>query len=238
MPFDLKTVPKVKLTEDSKNNVVISKKNNRYYYLFTEKNQQMMLDLYTNREVKEMYSSYDLGYGKILMGGLGFGILALWLSNKPKVESIHIIELSQDVVDIFLSKNQLPSNVTIEVADVDTYVTDKKYDCILLDHYELMTPEERIKSMKQVAKNIPNHDLFWVWSMEDIYTSVSYNLSSLEFKQTVGNNYKDFYEKWASFIDKTMGIPTIPPLNPDKLNEYIYTYVNMLDVLPSSSVNG
>jgi len=238
MGFDLKTVPKVKLTEDSKNNVVISKKDNRYYYLFTEKNQQMMLDFYTNKEIKEMYSSYDLGYGKILMGGLGFGILALWLSNKPNVESIHIIELSQDVVDIFLSKNQLPSNVTIEIADVDTYVTDKNYDCILLDHYELMIPEERIKSMKQVAKNIPNHNLFWVWSMEDIYTSVSYNLSLLEFKQTVGNNYNDFYKKWESFIDKAMGIPTIPPLNPDKLNEYIYTYVDMLDVLPSSLVNG
>lgn len=223
MSFDLTTVPKVKLGEVEKNDVKIFKKNDRYYYLFTNKGQVMMYDLYTNKEAKEMYSSYELGYGKILMGGLGFGILALWLANKPGVESIHIVEISQEVVDIFLSKNTLPDNVTIEIADVDTYKTDKTYDCILVDHYELTLAPDQIKSMKQIAKNIPNHTLFWSWAMESVYIVSCYNLDihSLE-------DNKDFSDQWSHFKKEILGIPKLPDLTKDKLNEYIYTYADKL----------
>jgi hypothetical protein len=223
MPFDLKTVPKIKLGEAAKNDVKIVKENNRYYSLYTSKGRVNILDLFTNREVKEMYSSYDLGYGKILMGGLGFGILALWLANKPEIESIHIVEISQDVVDIFLSKNTLPSNVTIEIGNVDKYKTNNKYDCILVDHYELTPVSDQIKSMKKIAKNIPNHTLFWSWAMEHVYVESCYKTDILSLEDN-----KDFSDKWSFFKKEILKTSTLPDLTKDKLNEYIYTYANKL----------
>lgn len=227
MSFDLKTVPKIRLVEDSKNDVRIFKKNDRYYYLFTDKGQVMMLDLYTNKEVKEMYSSYDLGYGKILMGGLGFGILAMWLANKPSVESIHIVEVSQEVVDIFLSRNTLPANVTIEIADVDTYITNETYDCILLDHYELVLAVDQIKSMKQIYKNVPNHTLFWSWAMESVYVESTYSLDiNFSLDKIIDN--EDLYDKWKTFNKEVLKIDTIPNLTKEKFNEYMRTYADKI----------
>jgi CRISPR/Cas system CMR-associated protein Cmr5 small subunit len=228
MPFDVNTIPKIRLTEKSINNVSIIKKFNSIYFLYRDGKQEMQLDLQTNKEIKEMYSSYDLAYGKILMSGLGFGILALWLSKKQEVKSIHILEISQEVVDIFLSKNTLPDNVTIEIADASKYKTDEYYDCILVDHYEIIHYKNQIKDMKKVAKNIPNHKLFWSWNIETVYTSALYN----KYIPYQGDNKliegEDFSGNWEEFRKKTLNIPTVPALTPEKINEYIYTYANMM----------
>jgi hypothetical protein len=224
MPFDINTIPKIRLSEKSKGNVNIIKKDNNYI-LYLNGKQEMGLDLRTNREVKELYSSYDLGYGKILMGGLGFGILALWLANKTEVKHIHIVEISQDVVDIFLEKNVLPSNVTIEVADVNDYKTDKQYDCILLDHYEFYTAENQLASMQSISKNIPNHNLFWAWNMELVYLELAVEK---EFAKLLYLN-NDISKKWNSFRSNLLAIPTVPELTPQKINQYVYTWFNLLN---------
>ena len=187
--------------------------------------QEMGLDLRTNREVKELYSSYDLGFGKVLMGGLGFGILALWLANKTEVKHIHIVEISQDVVDIFLEKNILPSNVTIEIADVNNYKTDEQYDCILLDHYEFYTAENQLASMQSIAKNIPNHNLFWAWNMEFVYLELAVKK---QFAKLLHSD-KDVAQEWKSFRSNILAIPTVPELVPEKINQYIYTWFDLLN---------
>lgn len=218
MPFDINTIPKIRLSEKLMGSAKIKKESNRFYFLYVNDRQQMMLDLYTNKEIKEQYSSYDLGYGKILMSGLGFGILALWLAQKKDVESIHIIEQSQDVVDIFLEKNILPNNITIEIADIEKYKTDQYFDCLLLDHYELHDSEYKVKSMQNIAKNIPNHKLFWSWSVECIYMDIMYNHKS----DTIED--KDLSNKWEDFVKNVINIPTLPNIEKDKVNEYIGTY--------------
>ena len=225
MPFDINAIPKVRLNQQSKGNVNIVKKYNRMYYLYRNNKQEMALDLYTNREIKELYSSYDLGYGKVLMGGLGFGILALWLASKPEVEHIHIVEISQDVVDIFLEKNTLPNNVTIEVADVNNYKSNEQYDCILLDHYEFYTAENQLASMQSIAKNIPNHNLFWSWNMESVYLELAVEK---EFDGLLKSN-QDVSKQWDTFKSDILAISKVPALTAEKINEYIYTYYNLMD---------
>jgi hypothetical protein len=225
MPFDINTVPKIRLNEQSKGNVNIEKKYNRWYFLYLNNKKQMALDLFSNKEIKELYSSYDLGYGKILMGGLGFGILALWLANKPEVEHIHIIEISQDVVDIFLEKNTLPNNVTIEIADINNYKTNKQYDCVFPDHYEAFTSEDQLISMQSIAKNIPNHKVFWSWAMESVYL----DLSIKENWQELLDSNKDMSNKWEFFRSDILKIPTVPALTPEKINEYVYTWSDLMD---------
>jgi hypothetical protein len=232
MPFNINTVPKIRLNERSKGNVSIVKKQNRNYFLYLNNKQEMAFDLYTNKEIKELYSSYNLGYGKILMSGLGFGILALWLASKPEVEHIHIVEISQDVVDIFLEKNTLPNNITIQIADMNSYKTDKQYDCVLLDHYELIESKDQLLNMQLISKNIPNHNLFWSWSMEAIY---------LEFGMKLNPDIpldpdKDISGEWNTFKSNILAIPTAPDLTPEKINEYVYTWANLLDS-PYANIN-
>jgi len=227
MPFDVNTVPKIKLGQASKNDIDLKKVGNSYY-LYRLGRQEMYINLHTNKEVKEMYSSYDLGYGNILIGGLGFGILPLWLANKPGVTSVKVIEISQSVVDIFLERNDIPDNFTIEVADVDTYTTDKHYDCVMVDHYELSLPEWRQRSMQQIAKNIPNHNLFWSWAMEETYLRLVYNTFDDKELECFQNN-QDFSDKWEHFRTDILNMPTVPSLSSQKINEYIYTFIDFLD---------
>jgi len=226
--YNSKDIPKIKIKETFKNNIDIIKDKDSYV-LYSQGKQENCLNIKTNKEVKELYSSYDLGYGKILKSGLGFGILPLWLSQKPEVESIKIIEISQDVVDIFLESNTFPSNVTVEVGDIEEYKTDEKYDCILLDHYEKSPNQWKKRSIKNISKNIPNHDLMWIWSMEDFYLEECYDNLHANWHEKRLQSQEDFSDKWSFFKKEVLEINTLPDLSDDKINEYIYTYADFLN---------
>ena len=108
--FDLRTVPEVVIKAITYNDVDIVKDLNRpnTYRLFNKGLQWNLLDRYTNKQIKEMYSSYDMAYGDVIISGFGFGILACWLASKPEVTSVTVLEVSQDVYDVFLMNNELP----------------------------------------------------------------------------------------------------------------------------------
>jgi hypothetical protein len=229
MVFNAKDIPKIKIKEVLKGDMEISK-DETSYILYRNGRQENCLNIKTNKEAKEVYSSYDLGYGDILISGLGFGILALWLAKKPEVKSIKILEISQDIVDIFLENNTLPDNVTIEIADAEKYTTEDHYDCILLDHYEWCSENYKIQSMQNVAKNVPNHDLMWIWSIEHVYTRKCYDgLYASARHQRYLSNQEDFSGQWEFFKNEIVKLQTLPDLSDDKINEYIYTYADFLN---------
>lgn len=228
MAFSSKNVPKVKIREFEKGDAEIFLDGSSYV-LYRNGRQENCLDITTNKEAKECYSSYELGYGDVLMSGLGFGILALWLAKKPEVKSIKIIEISQDIVDAFLENNTLPENVKIEIGDIEQYKTDDKYDCILLDHYEWSSANYKIKSMKNIASNIPNHDLIWIWSIEDVYLVKCYEIHAHHNYSLIMDHQVDFSDKWDYFRNEIVDLKTFPKISPDKINEYIYTYADFLN---------
>ena len=232
--YDSSTLPKVKVKEDSRNNVDIQKiqydKDVFLYTLYLNGRQENTMLTAGNKVAKEQYSSYDLAYGNVLISGLGFGLLALWLAKKPEVKTIKVIEISQDVVDMFLENNSLPDNVIIEVADMEKYKSNEKYDCILLDHYEGNGNNWKIRSIQKVANNIPNHDVLWFWSIEDVYVQKCYEgLIADRINKPFYEEQKDFSEKWNFFIQEILQVKTIPLLDKDKVNEYIYTYIDFLN---------
>jgi hypothetical protein len=229
MVYSSKDVPKVKIEVVSKGDMEISVYN-KQYLLYRNGKRENFLDTKTNKSIKEMYSSYDLAYGDVLISGIGFGHLALWIANKPEVKSVKVLEISQDILDVFLENNNLPNNITIEVADVEEYITEDKYDCILLDHYEYNSVNHRIKSIQNVAKNIPNHSLIWIWSMEDLYTIKCYD--GLHCDSTNPRfiiDQENFSEQWSFFKNEIIKVGTLPDLLDDKINEYIYTYADFLN---------
>ncbi len=223
--FKHSLLPNVVIKEGTSNNVSIVN-DNGVWRLYGDDVQFMQLITKSNREIKELYSSFDLAYGDVLITGLGFGVLALWVANKPEVASVTVIENSQDVIDLFLASNQLPEKVKIILADADNYKTDKHYDSLLIDHFKDGDKKAFTYSrIQNVAKNIP-HTLFWFWSIEQRYACriCDFTLEDLYIHPVDFGDY-DFGRKWRAWID-VLDIPTVPLVTPEKIKEYIELYMN------------
>lgn len=193
-----------------------------------------------------LYSQYDLAYGRVLLTGLGFGILAKALSEKPEVTSVTVIELNQDVIDAFLLHNTLNSKVTIVLGDASTFSSDIKYDCVLPDHYETQGFDWRIKDMNSLAKRI-RHDVYWPWSIEELFLYKVYPQSEYKHLSQTDNKFTELEgnrvevpQKWRLFISEYFpNIPSLSEIEDEKLLAYIEKYAQYYfetTVLPREAV--
>jgi hypothetical protein len=227
--FNIETLPKFNIIPTTLNNIRVDFDGNSNYSLFSEESLWMTYSSHNNISIKQMYSSYDLAYGDVLVSGLGFGIFALWLADKKEVKTVTVYEISQDVIDIFLKNNLIPKNLIIKNGNINDLISKTHYDCILLDHYELEPLQYRIDNMSIISKNIPNHEVIWFWSLESIFTEFSYGFT---YDQLYGSflyyNLVDFYQEWESFRSNVLKVSTIPKLSQYKINEYVYTYYDRL----------
>lgn len=203
--FDIKSVPKIVIREGISGDVEI-KKRDSLYTLYVDGEEFMGADTKTSEQIRQFYSSYDLAKGDLLLTGLGFGILPLWVASKPSVTSVTVIEKSQGVVDLFLAHNQLPNNMTIEICDAYEYKSSRHFDCILLDHYESNFPAP--EQFKAIANNIPNHDLIWPWSVELVIENIG----------------------WQSVLE--VYPIKFPSISEEKIQEYVDTYPKQKVNLP------
>jgi hypothetical protein len=189
--------------------------------------EQWMIYSKNDLAIKQLYSSYDLAYGDVLVSGLGFGILALWICTKPNVRSVTVVELSEDVIKLFKDSNYVPDKLKIVNQDIRKYNTDKEYDALLLDHYELQDYDWMLKDMQTIARTI-KHKNIWAWPLELIYLFKMYTNSDYESLSDLDiRPDKDFTQLWTVFVNRFF--PKEKALNnidPDTLNSYIYTFLN------------
>lgn len=77
----------------------------------------------------------DNANGHVLVAGLGLGMIILAIQDKPEVESITVVEISQDLFDISMIglKEHLNSKVKIVISDIHDFISLKKYDTIYCD---------------------------------------------------------------------------------------------------------
>jgi hypothetical protein len=227
MSYSLDSVPHFVVKEASCGSVDIVDHGD-YFALYNNGDRWMVYNKDKDFEIKEMYSSYDLAYGNVLVSGLGFGILALWLCSKPEVDSVTVIEMSEDVIKLFKDSNIVPEKLTIINDNMITYNTDKEYDVLLLDHYERQTFDWRIKDIKRICSRI-NHKYFWAWSLEGMYL---FKMYPNKMKEDNLNIYNYLYESeknlgvlWNDFIDKFFPEEVKSKSLPnDKINQYLYHY--------------
>ena len=225
MPFDINSVPNFNVQEISVGPVEIILEDG-IYVLYNDGIQWMSYSPSNNQEIKQMYSSYDLAYGNVLITGLGLGILALWLCNKPEVKSVTVIEKSPEIIEIFKKINEVPDNLKIINSDATTFTTNKKYDGIFLDHYELQTLDWRLRDMKKFCVRV-KHDVFWAWSLENAYLSESHRIDnrtpSIDEQALLDNI--DVTIGWKVFVKKFFpNEKSLLGIDPQKLKEYIYCY--------------
>jgi hypothetical protein len=228
--FDKNTIPQITVTPAKNGDFSITQKGNTFY-LHKNEAQLMQLNTKTLREYKEQYACYDLAYGDVLITGLGFGMLATWLASKPEVTSVTVIEYSQEVVDLFTSSNPVTDKICIELGDAKTYATNDKFDCLFLDHFPDHSSEPIYEEVLGISKNIPNHNVLWFWSLEKWYLENYYGLSfGIFYINPPDLSSTNLYDNWQRF-KSDISVLTIPTLDPGKVKEYIYSYVNYISIL-------
>jgi hypothetical protein len=199
--FDESTLPCVNIQEQQSNNFKILIESNSYF-LYENENRWMVAGEDNRSIYKEMYACYDMAYGKILLTGLGFGMLAMWLSEKKSVESVTVVEKNKEIIDFF-NKYNFNKKINIILDDANFYKSDIEYDCVFLDHYELETSDYIIDNVKNFLSRV-NYKKIWFWPIERIFINKTYDT---RMKHMTKNNFvvlndseDNIFERWNIFI--------------------------------------
>jgi predicted RNA methylase len=200
----------VVFTETQVNNTIIKREEVSYALIVDGVEWMRFDDSYISRE--QLYTCYDLAYGKVLLTGFGFGVLADWVASKDNVREVHVIEKYPDVIECFLKNNKMPNKVKVIIADASEYRSGESYDCIFIDHYEILPLSEVSKEICKVSKNIPNYSVIWGWQMEEIYNT---DLDILK-------NYSIEHNKVIEYIEKYNKLPK--PTSIEETLQYSFKY--------------
>ena len=101
-------------------------------------------------ENNEMYSKVMLGkcetcnpfyknsfegftYDKVLVVGLGLGLVPQELSEVNKCSKIDVLEIDQEIIDYTISSGHLNSDINLIQGDIYNYTTTETYDLIIID---------------------------------------------------------------------------------------------------------
>lgn len=108
----------------------------------------------TPQEAFLQYEAYQSAKGRVLVGGLGLGVIATWMAKKPEVKEITVVEISKDVIK--LSKPKHPK-IHVVQADIWDYLktTKEQFDFIYIDiHYRTGHGEyiETVLPMREILK--------------------------------------------------------------------------------------
>lgn len=87
-------------------------------------------------------------HGKVLVGGLGIGLILLAVQDKPEVEKITVIEKNKEVVE--LVADQLPLNEKVEIINADAfeYIPAEEYNTIYMDIWNYINEDVYREQMK------------------------------------------------------------------------------------------
>lgn len=91
-------------------------------------------------------------HGKVLIGGLGIGLILLAIQDKPEVTNITVVEKHIEVIELI--KEQLPLNEKVEIvcADVFDYKPLFKYNTIYMDIWSNINSAIYEEEMKPLIK--------------------------------------------------------------------------------------
>ncbi len=96
----------------------------------------------TPAEIEDHYKFIQKASGKVLVGGLGLGMVLKCLLDKKYVTKVTVIEKSLDVINLVASAYNNDPRVEIVNADVFDYKPQEKYDCAWFDIWDNISGEE------------------------------------------------------------------------------------------------
>ena len=128
----------------------------------THKGEVVMSD--TDMEKRTNANFVRNAHGKVLVGGLGIGLILLAIQDKTEVEKIVVVEKYKEVIDIVKDQLQLNEKVEVVNADVWEYVPAEKFNTIYMDIWNFINTDVYRDSMKPL---IAKYRKFLVSKQED-----------------------------------------------------------------------
>ena len=155
----------------------------------------------TPNEINTMKPHIDQAKGKVLVFGLGLGYYPFMVSLKDEVKDIYIVELDQNIIDIF-KENILPDfrnrdKIHIIQGDAKEYIKhiDNSYDTIFIDLWH--NPEDGLSFylyFKEYEKKHP-HSKFQYWLENSLIALYRRYLLTLIEESLNGYNDNDYRNK-------------------------------------------
>lgn len=147
----------------------------------------------TPNEVYTVQGAVDNAKGKVLTLGCGMGYFAYMASLKEDVESITIVELEQDVIDLF-EKHILPQfenkeKITVVKADAIEFmknISDGEYDYCFADIWIGIEDMDVYFSVKEVSRHMRKTKIdYWI---EESFASYFLSYIWMELLKTFAKN--------------------------------------------------
>ena len=148
-------------------------------------------------ELESMQAGIEKGVGKCLTMGLGIGFLPyLWL-QKDNVESVTIVELNQDVIDLFEKyiRPQFKTDKKLEIihGDAFDYYNEKflnQFDYVYLDFWESSGDGLGFYTrLMQIKRDFPHVD-FWI--EDSMLYDVKYIVAPYLYAVYAGDSITEF----------------------------------------------
>lgn len=117
-------------------------------------------DLWMSNTPMETVSNYGFcrkAHGKVLIGGLGMGLMLSELLPKKKVDSITVIEIDEDVVET-IAPLFADDKLKIVEADIFDWKPNKgeKFDCIFFDIWQEINVDN-LQEINRLHKKFKNY---------------------------------------------------------------------------------
>lgn len=133
------------------------------FLTITEDNETWMS--ITPNEIHTMDKAVKEAHGKVLALGLGLGYFPYMVSNKVEVESVTVIELNREIIDLFNKSIKPMINNKVKIINDDGYKHLKeyqnKYDYIFVDTYH--NPVDGLQDYKRFLDcNVKKEHFIWL----------------------------------------------------------------------------
>jgi len=123
-------------------------------------------------EIESIAGAIEAARGDVLIGGLGIGLLPVFI--KDKVNSITVVELHEEVIDLVFPQLVIPG---MEVINDDIYhyldTTKLRYDFIHIDIWgDITAPIKEIDKAREAAtKCLKPGGIVWCW-LQELYDRI------------------------------------------------------------------
>ena len=96
----------------------------------------------------------------------GFGLIPQTLSEVNKCSKIDVVEIDQEIIDYNISSGHLNSDIVIIKSNIFEYITDEKYDLIIIDTIwdDNEMSEEQVQTLtsKFLTKNLNTGGVLYI----------------------------------------------------------------------------
>ena len=125
----------------------------------------------TPMEIQSHINPYLWSHGNVLIAGLGLGFIANQIVKKDSVKSVDVIELEQEIIDIYYETFPLNSKLKIIKSNIFEFESKKPYDYVYLDIWDKFSFERMLKSTEDLIarknKGLLNFTNISFWTVED-----------------------------------------------------------------------